>query len=121
MVTVGFIAMPHGLPESVRGGIGDEGVPFGGMPGNTVEYRADHLRCGHPLIQQCGITGQLGHDQLVDRHGRNAFHQALGALVEVRGIGRFDRQTPFGGLLPGDAIPGEQQPFRALVAQSVRP
>ena len=37
------------------------------------------------------------------------------------GVGRLDRESPFGGLGAGDAITRQQKAFGALVAKAVRP
>src|SRR5947209_19179102 len=76
-----FVAMLDRFAEAVLDGVGDEGVALGCMPGNAVEYRADHPAGGHTLLQQSGIERELDHDQLVDRDGRDPLHQAFGALV----------------------------------------
>ena len=54
-------------------------------------------------------------------HRRDALDEAFGALVEILGCGRLDRQPPLRGLRAGDAIPGQQKPFRTLITEAMRP
>ena len=74
-----------------------------------------------PCCSSAVFSASFDHDQLVDRHRGDALDQALGALVEVRGLRRLDGQPPLGGLRAGDAITGQQKAFRSLIAEPVRP
>ena len=55
VVTERFVAVPHGLPESVFAGVGDEGVAFRGVPGDPVEHGADHPTGRHALLVERGV------------------------------------------------------------------
>jgi hypothetical protein len=116
MIAEWFVAVAHRIPETVFARVGNERVALGGVAGDAVEHGADHPAGRDALLQQRRVHRQLDHDQLVDRHRSDPFDQPLGARVEVLGVGRLDRQPPFGGLRAGDAITSQQKAFRALVA-----
>ncbi len=116
-----LVALAHRFAEAVFNCVRPRRHALRGMPGDAVEHRAHHPAGRHALLQQRGVAGQLGHDELIDGHGGDPSDEALGALIEVLRLGRLDGQAPFGGLRAGDAIPGEQKTFGALIPQPVRP
>ena len=59
VVAVGFVAVPHRLPEAVLSRVGDERVALGGMPRDAVEDGADHLAGGHPEFSSAVLHASL--------------------------------------------------------------
>ena len=113
--------MPDRLPVTVRHGVERERVGLCGVSGYAVEDGAHHGAIGNALVDEHRVACELDHHQLVQRHCGDPRHQSLGALVQVVGLRRFDRQTPLVRLLARQAISGQHKAFRPLIAELVRP
>jgi len=120
-ITERFVSLPNRLLEARFGSPLLKRVALRCVAGDAIENGSQNLRLLKTLGKKRLIDEQLHHLKLVQRQPGNPPGQIFNGLIELVGGMGFDGESGLNCLPPVQAISREEQPFRPLCPEPVRP